>query len=74
MISVSDTGVGVAPDERSRIFERFYKADQSRASGGSGLGLAVVKHAAEAHGGSVGVESELGRGSTFTIALPIIRD
>ena len=72
LITVNDTGVGIAPAERPRIFERFYKADQSHASGGSGLGLAVVKHTAEAHGGSVSVESELGQGAAFTISIPIL--
>jgi two-component system phosphate regulon sensor histidine kinase PhoR len=70
-ISVSDTGVGIGSDELPRIFERFYKADHSRASVGSGLGLALVKHAVEAQGGSVRVESTPGEGSTFTISLPV---
>jgi two-component system phosphate regulon sensor histidine kinase PhoR len=69
-VSVSDTGIGIASDELPRIFERFYKADQSRAGGGSGLGLALVKHAVEAQGGSIHVQSTPGLGSTFTISIP----
>jgi two-component system phosphate regulon sensor histidine kinase PhoR len=55
-----------------RIFERFYKADRARSSGsgGTGLGLAVVKHIVEAHGGTVGVRSEQGHGSTFSFSIP----
>ena len=79
--SVADDGIGVAQPHRARIFERFYKADRSRtrdhdeaAPGGSaGLGLAIVRHIAEAHGGSVGVESEEGIGSTFWIDVPRAR-
>ncbi len=71
-LQVSDTGIGIDASALPRIFERFYKADLSRAGrAGSGIGLAIVKHAVEAHGGSVGVESEPGAGSTFTITLPI---
>ena len=77
-VKVSDTGVGIDPEDLPRIFERFYKADRARAqagagpggSGGTGLGLAVVKHTVEAHGGTVSVESEPGRGSTFSFSLP----
>jgi two-component system phosphate regulon sensor histidine kinase PhoR len=71
-ISVSDTGVGIAVSDLPRVFERFYKVEQSRASGGTGLGLALVKHAVEAHGGSVTAESRLGEGSTFTITIPLV--
>ena len=73
MVSVSDTGVGIAAADLPRIFERFYKVDHSRAGGGSGLGLAVVRHTVEAHGGSVRAESELGRGSTFSFSIPLTR-
>jgi two-component system phosphate regulon sensor histidine kinase PhoR len=69
-IKVSDTGIGIGSEELPRIFERFYKADHSRASVGSGLGLALVKHAVEAQGGSVSVESTPGVGSTFTVTVP----
>jgi signal transduction histidine kinase len=71
-IVVTDTGVGIAPDELPRIFERFYRgtrASEARGSG-SGLGLAIVRSIVEMHGGSVSVESRLGRGSTFTVTLP----
>lgn len=71
-ISVSDTGEGIPTQHLERLFERFYRVDRarSREMGGTGLGLAIVKHLARAHGGEVRVESELGKGSTFTIELP----
>ncbi len=71
-IEVEDTGIGIAPDARSRIFERFYRVDKgrSRDQGGTGLGLAIVKHVAQTHGGRVEVESELGQGSRFRVTLP----
>jgi two-component system, OmpR family, phosphate regulon sensor histidine kinase PhoR len=73
MLQVADTGEGIPARELSRVFERFYRVDKARArqTGGTGLGLAIVRHVAEAHGGTVRVDSELGRGSTFTVALPI---
>jgi two-component system phosphate regulon sensor histidine kinase PhoR len=71
LVQVRDTGTGIAQSDLSRIFERFYKADQSRASGGSGLGLALVKHAVEAHGGTVQVESEQTKGSVFSFRIPV---
>ncbi len=71
LIEVRDTGAGIAQSDLTRVFERFYKADHSRASGGSGLGLALVKHAVEAHGGSVSVESQQSRGSVFSLHIPI---
>jgi two-component system phosphate regulon sensor histidine kinase PhoR len=70
-VIVSDTGVGIAADDLSRLFERFYKADRSRASSGTGLGLAIVKHIVQAHGGQVGAESEVGTGSTFWFTLAL---
>jgi two-component system phosphate regulon sensor histidine kinase PhoR len=69
-LSVRDTGIGIAPEEQARVFERFYKADRGRGEGGTGLGLAIVKHVALAHGGTVRVESRPGRGATFTMLLP----
>jgi two-component system, OmpR family, phosphate regulon sensor histidine kinase PhoR len=70
-ISVSDTGIGIPSDEIKRVFERFYRVDKarSRPAGGTGLGLSIVKQVVESMGGSVSVESQLGRGSTFTIVL-----
>jgi signal transduction histidine kinase len=72
-ISVCDTGSGIAPNDLPHIFERFYRADRSRkrTSGGAGLGLAIVKRVVEIHHGHVTVESTPGRGSTFTIWLPL---
>jgi two-component system sensor histidine kinase BaeS len=71
-IAVSDTGTGIAPEALPYLFDRFYRGDQarSRQDGGFGLGLAIVKWVAESHGGSVGVASEAGAGSTFTVTLP----
>jgi two-component system sensor histidine kinase SenX3 len=71
-IDVTDQGIGIAPHDVDRIFERFYRADQarSRSTGGTGLGLAIVKHIATNHGGRVDVTSTLGDGSTFTLRLP----
>ena len=71
-LSVTDQGIGIAPTEQERIFERFYRVDQarSRATGGTGLGLSIVKHVAANHGGEVIVWSIEGQGSTFTLRLP----
>ena len=70
-VSVRDTGIGIPASDLPRVFERFYKVDQSRASGGTGLGLALVKHAVEAHGGHVSAESRIGEGSTFRFVIPL---
>ncbi len=72
-IAVIDEGCGIPPEHLPRIFERFYVVDKSRSRklGGTGLGLAIVKHIAQAHGGRVAVASTPGKGSTFTIHLPI---
>lgn len=73
MLRVSDTGEGIPTTDLDRVFERFYRVDtaRSRDTGGTGLGLAIVRHVAETHGGRASVSSELGRGSTFTVTLPL---
>lgn len=73
-IAVTDQGIGISADDQQRIFERFYRVDpaRSRHTGGTGLGLAIVKHAMSNHGGEVGVRSEPGHGSTFTLRLPLL--
>jgi two-component system OmpR family sensor kinase len=73
-LEVKDTGSGIPPEHLPHIFDRFYRVDKSRsrASGGSGLGLAIVKAIAEQHGGKVAATSELGKGSTFTVWLPLL--
>jgi two-component system OmpR family sensor kinase len=72
VLRVSDSGPGISPDELPHVFERFYRADLSRAraSGGAGLGLSIVAAVAEAHGGSAAASSEPGKGATFTVAFP----
>ncbi|NOX28462.1 MAG: HAMP domain-containing protein, partial [Actinobacteria bacterium] len=71
--SISDTGVGMSDDEVAHVFERFYRADESRsrATGGSGLGLAIVHQLVTAMGGTIAVTSGVGVGSTFTVSLPV---
>jgi len=73
VICVRDRGIGIAPEEQSRIFEKFYRAPLAdrRHVPGTGLGLALVDHVVKAHRGRVAVESELGHGSTFSILLPL---
>ncbi len=73
VVSISDTGEGISNDHLQRIFERFYRADRARSRevGGTGLGLAIVKHLARLHGGEIAVQSIIGKGSTFTIELPM---
>lgn len=73
LIRVRDTGIGIAPPEQKKIFDRFYRvnSDRSRQTGGSGLGLAIASAIAQAHRGQIEVDSELGTGSTFTIGLPL---
>jgi two-component system, OmpR family, phosphate regulon sensor histidine kinase PhoR len=71
-LAVEDHGVGIPKADQDRIFERFYKVDRVRVrGGGTGLGLAIARHVIQQHGGRIAVESEEGRGSTFTIALPV---
>jgi len=71
-IAVSDTGVGVAPEHQSRIFERFYRVDKSRSkqTGGTGLGLSIVKHGAQAHHAEIALESQVGKGTSITLSFP----
>jgi signal transduction histidine kinase len=73
LIQVEDRGIGIPADERERIFERFYRVPtaENRAISGTGLGLALVVHIAQAHGGRVEVESNPGAGSTFSVRLPL---
>ncbi|MDO4987486.1 MAG: HAMP domain-containing sensor histidine kinase [Synergistes sp.] len=72
-IKVKDTGIGIAPKDLPYVFERFYRTDLSRTrtSGGIGIGLAIVKAIVEAHNGTIRAESELGKGSTFTVEIPL---
>jgi len=76
LISVTDKGIGIDPNDMSKLFDRFYRADDPivQETRGTGLGLSLIQHAAEAHGGRVAVESKKGKGSTFTIVLPIRDD
>jgi two-component system phosphate regulon sensor histidine kinase PhoR len=72
-IDVADTGVGIPAESLPRIFERFYRVDKARSRelGGIGLGLAIVKHIIKGHGGRVEVKSAPGKGSVFSIFLPL---
>src|SRR5262249_32530261 len=74
-VRVTDSGVGIAPHELIRVFERFYKTDPSRTSSGTGLGLAICKHVVQAHGGTISAESDgPGRGATVRFSLPAAID
>jgi signal transduction histidine kinase len=72
-VAVTDTGYGIAPEDQAQLFQRFYRVNDAttREIGGTGLGLAIVKLFVELHGGEVGVESELERGSTFSFTVPL---
>lgn len=76
LIRVTDRGIGIAPDDQKRVFERFFRVDKarSRQTGGTGLGLAIVKHVVANHGGNIKLWSRPGTGSTFTMEMPIHRD
>ncbi|BAC17234.1 ATPase/histidine kinase/DNA gyrase B/HSP90 domain protein [Corynebacterium efficiens YS-314] len=73
MIRVTDRGIGIAPEDQGRVFERFFRVDKarSRQTGGTGLGLAIVKHVMANHGGNISLWSRPGTGSTFTLELPV---
>jgi signal transduction histidine kinase len=73
VVRIDDTGIGIPSRDLDRVFERFYRVDEarSRETGGTGLGLSIVRHVAESHGGTAGVRSVLGAGSTFTVELPL---
>jgi heavy metal sensor kinase len=73
LITIEDTGIGIAEEHMSHLFERFYRVDRarSRAEGGAGLGLAICKHIVQVHHGKIEVQSQVGKGSTFSVFLPI---
>ena len=70
-VDISDTGIGIAKNDLPHVFERFYKVDRARSGGGTGMGLAIAKHVVEAHGGKIRVQSEEGKGSTFSFSLSL---
>jgi signal transduction histidine kinase len=72
-VAIADSGVGIPAQDLPKIFDRFYRVDKARSrdKGGTGLGLAICKWIAEAHGGRVEVTSQVGKGSTFTVWLPV---
>lgn len=72
-VSIRDNGIGIPAEDASQIFERFYKVDRARASKGMGLGLSIAKTVVEEHGGRIWVESELGKGSTFSFTIPTLQ-
>ena len=71
VLIVSDNGIGIAPEHLPHIFERFFRADSARDREGTGLGLSIVRWIIDLHGGDVSVQSEIGKGTSFTITLPI---
>ena len=74
LLSVTDDGVGIAPEEQEKIFDRFYRSDASRTVRGTGLGLSMVKRIVEQHGATISVESEPGRGSSFRVSFPLVSE
>jgi len=72
IIRIADSGIGIPADVQDRLFERFFRVDKARSRelGGTGLGLSIVKHLTQSFGGAVRVESEVGKGSTFSVELP----
>jgi two-component system phosphate regulon sensor histidine kinase PhoR len=70
-VDIADSGIGISEEDLPHVFERFYKGDRARSGTGTGMGLAIAKHVVEAHGGTIKVESEEGRGSTFSFSLPL---
>ena len=72
-ITVQDTGIGISAADLPRIFERFYRCDQSRSVAGTGLGLSLARAIARAHGGDISVSSRPGEGATFSVTLPVER-
>ena len=75
VLDVEDDGIGIAPADQNRIFERFYRVDKARSRelGGTGLGLSIVKHVALSHGGNVSLRSALGAGSNFRVQIPLVQ-
>lgn len=73
IVEIKDNGVGIADNDKERIFERFYKGDKSRFVDGNGLGLVIVKKIIELSNGKLRFESELGKGTTFIVELPILK-
>ena len=73
VIMVKDAGIGISPDDLPHIFEGFYRGKSDQTSEGHGIGLAVSRQIVEAHNGSITVESELGKGSTFVVRLPAVK-
>ena len=75
MVSVTDTGIGIAPEDQAAVFDEFRQvgSDHARKQEGTGLGLALTRRFVELHGGKIEVQSELGKGSTFSFTLPLVQ-